>query len=268
MQIAFTTYSTPAWTPLRIALAAAALGYDAVELRAYNGANVPATLTPAECAELRRTFSDHGLAICAVGTSCRFSPSEEEAAKGVADAGRYLRIASELGAPLIRVFGGAFDRERVSEEEAVERVARSLGALAQEARHLGVKVALETHDGFSAGALVGRALRLVAEPQIGACWDWLHPCRVGESPAETAGHLRGLIVHAHTKDARRNARGGWEAEYFGEGELPLSAILAEMVAQGYAGPLSLEWERGGDPEPEKALSAYAPAMRALVRAGR
>jgi len=265
MQICYTTYSTPKWSPEQIAERAAALGYQAVELRAYNGANVRDDLTPADCAALRQTFDARALPICVVGTSCRFSLSDEEAATNVAVAKKYLKIAAALGAPLIRVFGGAYDKAKVTEDEAVARVAGALGELAEPARQAGVKIALETHDGFSAGALVGRALRKVQSPNVGACWDWLHPCRVGESPDQTAEHLKGYVIHSHTKDARRNARGGWDAEYFGDGELPLADIFGHMVAQGFDGPLSLEWERGGDPDPEKALAQYVPALKALTK---
>jgi len=264
--VAYTTYATPAWSLAQIAARAAALGFEAVELRAYDGHNVPSGLTAADCAELRRTFEAQGLSLCAVGTSCRFAPSAEEARGSVEEARRYLEIAARVGAPLIRVFGGAFDRAKVSEDEAVGRVAESLAALAGPAREAGVRIALETHDGFSAGALVGRALRQVNHPFVGACWDWLHPCRVGETPRQTAEHLRGWLIHAHTKDARRSANGGWEAEHFGHGVLPLGDIYAEMMAQGYTGPLSYEWERGGDPDPENALALYVKGIRALVAA--
>jgi sugar phosphate isomerase/epimerase len=264
--ISYTTYSTPGWSIARIAVRAAALGFEAVELRAYDGANVPADLDAAACAEMRRTFEGHGLGVSAVGTSCRFAPSAEEAARSVEDGLRYIEIASRLGAPLIRVFGGAFERAGVSEDDAVGRVAESLSRLAEPARQAGVRVALETHDGFSAGALVGRALRQVNHPSVGACWDWLHPFRVGETPRQTAEHLRGFLIHAHTKDARRDEQGRWQAEHFGHGILPLGDIYAEMAAQGYDGPLSFEWERGGDPDPEEALRRYVQGIRALLAA--
>lgn len=267
MQIAYTTYSTPRWSPEEIAERAAGFGYQAVELRAYNGKNVPSDLTSADCAQLRRIFDARALPVCVVGTSCRFAISDAEAAANVAEAKKYLLIAAALGAPVIRVFGGGFDRQKVTDDEAVARVAAALSELAPAAARAGVKIALETHDGFSAGALVGRVLRQVDHPSVGACWDWLHPCRVGETPAQTAEYLKGFVIHAHTKDARRKERGGWDAEYFGQGELPLADIFGRMVAQGYAGPLSLEWERGGDPEPEKALAQYVPAVKALAKAG-
>ena len=266
MLISYTTYSTPGWSPAQIAERAAALGFQAVELRAFDGRNVPSDLTPQQCADIRRLFEARGLSICCVGTSCRFSPSADEARLNVQEARRYLAIAHELGAPLIRVFGGAFDRGKVSEDEAVGRVAAALSELAEPARAAGVRIALETHDGFSAGALVGRALRQVGHPNVGACWDWLHPCRVGETPRQTAEYLEGLIIHAHTKDARRNDKGGWEAEHFGQGVLPLGDIFTQHLQQNYDGPLSFEWERGGDPEPEKALAQYVKGIKALVSA--
>ena len=264
MQVSFTTYSTPAWSPERIAEQAAALGFDAVELRMYDGRNVPVDLSAADCARLRQVFAARGLPLCALGTSCRLSGDDAQRSAQVADARRYLAIASELQAPLLRVFGGPYDQAAVSVEEACRRVAAALAELAEPAREAGVTLALETHDAFSAAALVGAVLDQVRHRHVGACWDWLHPFRVGETVEQTHGHLRGRVVHTHTKDAARLAA-GWEARYFGQGELPLADILAALVGDGYEGPLSLEWEpRGGDPHPEGALAHYVPAVRALM----
>jgi sugar phosphate isomerase/epimerase len=268
LQVAFTTYSTPAWSPETIAEQAATLGFDAVELRMYDGHAVPSDLTSADCARLRQVFAARGLPLCALGTSCHFSGEEDQRQAQVAEARRYLAIASELHAPLMRVFGGAYGAG-VSPEEACRRVAAALAELAEPARAAGVTLALETHDAFAAGAMVGAVLAEVRHPCVGACWDWLHPFRVGETVAATHDHLRGRVVHTHTKDAAR-VGGGWEARFFGQGELPLADLLAALVADGYDGPLSLEWEpRGGDPHPERALAHYLPAMRALLaRQGR
>jgi sugar phosphate isomerase/epimerase len=264
IQIAFTTYSTPAWSPERIAEEAARLGFDAVELRMYDGHEVPPGLAPGEVARLRAAFAGRGVPLCALGTSCRFSGDDAERARQVADARRYIALAAELGAPLLRVFGGPYDRAAVREEEACARVAAALADLAEPARAAGVTLALETHDAFAAARTVGSVLRQVDHPAVGACWDWLHPFRVGETAAESFGFLRGRVVHTHTKDARR-VNGGWDATPFGEGQLPLDEIVASLVATGYAGPLSLEWEpRAPDAQPERALAQYVPAVRALL----
>lgn len=263
MQLAFTTYSTPQWSLERIAEQGAALGYQAVELRMYDGHDVPADLTQAQCAEVRRTFTSRGLPICAVGTSCRFSGPDEARMNQVASARQYIAIAAAMGAPILRVFGGAYEAG-VSPQQAAGRVAAALSELADAAAASGVRLALETHDAFAAAALVGQVMRQVVHPAVGACWDWLHPFRVGETASEAFAHLRGRILHTHTKDARKDAEGRWEAAPLGKGDLPLREILAALVSSGYDGPLSLEWEpRGHDSHPETALAQYAEAMRAL-----
>jgi sugar phosphate isomerase/epimerase len=266
MQVAFTTYSTPDWTPEVIAEQAAALGFDAVELRTYEGHHVPSEPGPEELRRLRTAFASRGVPLCALGTSCQLAADGERRVHELEEARRYLRLAGELGAPILRVFGGPHGEG--GQVAAVRRVAEALGELAEPARAAGVRLALETHDAFSAGALVGEVLRQVDHPYVGACWDWLHPFRAGETLAETYGHLRGRVVHTHTKDAAQ-VDGRWEARYFGEGQLPLAEILGLLVADGYDGPLSLEWEpRGKDPHPERALAQYVPAIRRLLAAHR
>ena len=266
VQIAFTTYSTPEWSLETVAERAARLGYDAVEIRAGQKHGFDADATPQRCAQVRKLFAEDRVAICALGSSCRFAPcGPEEHAAQVATAQRLLEVAAAVGAPVLRVFGGAFGAP-TTEAEAVARVVDALEQLAGPARAAGVKVALETHDGFSAAARVRQVLAQIDDPFVGACWDWLHPYRMGESVAETARHLHGRVVHVHAKDALRDANGHWQAEYLGRGVLPLGDLYRAARDEGYDGALSFEWERGGDPEPIVALQSYAQGMRTLGRA--
>lgn len=268
LQIAFTTYSTPAWSLERAAEQAARLGYDAVEIRAGQRHGFDADAGPERCAQVRKRFADDRVAICALGSSCRFAPcAPEEHRAQVETAKRLLEVAGAIGAPVLRVFGGAFTAP-LTEAEAVARVVDAMEQLAEPARAARVRVALETHDGFSAAARVRQVLAQVEDPFIGACWDWLHPLRMGESVAETARHLHGRIVHVHAKDAVRDAEGRWQAEHFGRGTLPLGDLYRALQDAGYAGAVAFEWERGGDPDPTAALIAYEHGMRALARATR
>ena len=266
VQIAFTTYSTPEWSLEAVAERAARLGYDAVEVRVGQQHGIDADATPQRCAQVRKLFAEDRVAICALASSCRFAPCGPEEHQGqVATAKRLLEVAGAIGAPVLRVFGGAFAAP-TTEAEAVARVVDGLGQLAGPARAAGVKVALETHDGFSAAAQVRQVLAQIDDPWVGACWDWLHPHRVGESVAETARHLHGRVVHVHAKDALRDANGRWQAEYLGHGVLPLGDLYRALRDEGYEGALSFEWERGGDPDPTVALQVYEQGMRSLARA--
>ena len=253
MQICFTTYSCPAWSPEEIARFAQEQQYDAVELRSMNGGIVPPDLSPEQRADIRRIFRDAGVPIVCVGTSARFaSPDPAERRQNEELVKPYLQMAAEWGAELVRVFGGAYTGNAPG-PEVFERVAGSLGRLA-----------LETHDAFARGEHVAEVLQRVRDPHVGACWDVLHPVRAGEEPTYTFERLREFLIHTHMKDARRGADGRWEATLLGEGELPIGTFVDLLKGMAYAGPLSLEWEGRGEPGPARALEHFSRQMRAYL----
>jgi sugar phosphate isomerase/epimerase len=165
-----------------------------------------------------------------------------------------VELASDWGAPTVRVFGGALDAER-PEPEALDDIARRLEPALGRAEELGVTIALETHDCFSSAALVAELLRRVGSRSFAALWDLHHPYRVGESPEDVLRAL-GMRIHlVHVKDARRRDD-GWELVPLGEGEVPVRESLAALHAAGYDGWLTFEWEKRWHPElaaPEAAL---------------
>jgi sugar phosphate isomerase/epimerase len=158
-----------------------------------------------------------------------------------------LELASEWGAPAVRVFGGAGG--------ALDDIAQRLEPALGRADELGVTIALETHDSFSSAALVAELLRQVGSPSFAALWDLHHPYRVGESPQDVLHALGPRICLVHVKDARRRDD-GWELVPLGEGEVPVRESLAALRAAGYDGWLTVEWEKRWHPElaePEVAL---------------
>lgn len=188
------------------------------------------------------------MALVCLDTSIELArPFERELAAAV-------ELASDWGAPTVRVFGGALDSER-PEAEVLDDIARRLEAPLGRADELGVTIALETHDAFSSAALVAELLRRVGSSSFAALWDVHHPYRVGESPNDVLRAL-GMRIHlVHVKDARRRDD-GWELVPLGEGEVPVRQSLAALHAAGYGRWLTLEWEKRWHPElaaPEVAL---------------
>jgi sugar phosphate isomerase/epimerase len=158
-----------------------------------------------------------------------------------------LELASELGAPTVRVFGG--------EPEDLDDVARRLEPALARAEQLGVTIALETHDAFSSAARVAALLQRVGSASFAAIWDLHHTYRVGESPADVLRALGPRIRLVHVKDARRRDD-GWELVPLGEGEVPVRESLAALDTAGHDGWLTVEWEKRWHPElaePEVAL---------------
>jgi sugar phosphate isomerase/epimerase len=169
-----------------------------------------------------------------------------------------LELASEWGAPAVRVFGGA--------SPALDDIAEGLERPLDRAAELGVTVALETHDAFSSAALVGELLQLVDSPSLGALWDVHHPYRVGESPQDVLNALGSRIHLVHVKDARRHGD-DWQLVPLGEGEVPVRESLAALDAAGYDGWLTVEWEKRWHPElaePEVALPRELATLKSWL----
>jgi len=98
---------------------------------------------------------------------------------------------------------------------------------------------------------------------VGAVWDSHHPVRVGERPAEVLNYLAGRIALAQVKDARREPDGGWQLTALGAGELPLREMVDGLLASGYTGWISVEWEKHWHPEiepPEVALPQHLAVL--------
>jgi sugar phosphate isomerase/epimerase len=127
---------------------------------------------------------------------------------------------------------------------------------------------VETHDAFSSAKAVAALLAHVDSPAIGALWDVVHTCRMGETPAEAASLLGERLLHVHVKDGRGHpGAGAWELVPLGDGDVPMAGVLRALRTVGYGGWLTVEWEKHWHPElaePEVALPQHAAAMARLL----
>jgi sugar phosphate isomerase/epimerase len=200
-------------------------GYDGLELRLLDGEPIdPLSLDDAARHAVGTMLTRSGVPLVSLDTSIELArPFERELPAA-------LELASDWGAPAVRVFGGA--------SPVLDDIAQRLESVLDRASELGVTIVLETHDSFSSAALVGELLLLVERPSFAALWDVHHPYRVGESPQDVVAALGDRIHLVHVKDALR-AGDDWR-----------------LVAAGYPGWLTVEWEKRWYPElaePEVAL---------------
>jgi fatty-acyl-CoA synthase len=264
VKLAVSTLGCPGWTLDQVIASVKENGYEGVELRLVDGNVVPPDLPAAERQRIKRVFQQADVPIACLDTSCRFTaPEAAERGRQEDDARRYLDLANEFGTPLIRVFGGNL-AEGMSEAQGVELLAESLNTLAPSAERAGVTIALETHDAFSAGRLVGEVMRRVPSRAIAPLWDTHHPYRMGETPEQTWNYVGERMVHTHVKDARRNPDGSWQLVLLGEGEVPVKEAMTVWARQGYDGFVCVEWEKKWHPEipePEVAFPQHARVLR-------
>lgn len=265
MRLGFSTLGTPGWTLEQTCRQARRLGYDGIELRLLDGELVtPAAVPEAVRARVRETLATSGMAVSALASSVQLAGPDTDATATDLRAG--LALAADWSIPVVRVFGG-----RVPTGEprpaAVRRAAALVTAVLPEAARLGVRIALETHHDFSAGADAAALLAAVADPSFVAIWDLQHTWRAGDQPRQAWDALGPHLVEIQVKDGRPTPDGRWRQTHLGDGEVPVRDCLAVALAGGFDGWLVAEWEKFWHPdldEPELALPAHRTALVGML----
>lgn len=266
MKFAFTNLACPNWSLEEVIERAKQYGYDGVELRLIDGNIIdPAKLSKEDQQRVRQLFSGANMPICCLDTSLQIATSQEsaESRKQMEDkAMQFIEIASDWGAPMLRVFGGKLP-EGMTLETVAGPMAESLQRIGERGEQRGVRTLLETHDSFSSGKSVATVLNKVKSPYAGALWDTHHPYRTGETAQETWELIRDRLYHVHIKDAERQGD-GWKLVLLGAGEVPVREVVQTLKRNGYDGYYSVEWEKKWHPEieePEVALPQHIKVLR-------
>jgi sugar phosphate isomerase/epimerase len=265
--LAWSTLGSPGWSFEQTVAQAAANGYQALEVRMLDGQIIPSNLSAERRRQMKVVLQQYNIRIIGLGLSTRFSsPDPAERQANVDELRRYLELANELEAPMVRTFGGnVIDGQTI--DQTIDWVAQGLLAGVATAEAQGVTIVLETHDAFCRGAEVARVLAQVDSPHVAAVWDIHHPYRMGESIDETWRLIGSRVKHVHIKDGIQRADGSWQLVLLGKGELPCQATIKLLYDKGYRGYLSAEWEKKWHPEieePEVAMPQHAQTMRQWI----
>jgi sugar phosphate isomerase/epimerase len=266
MRLAYSTLACPRWTVEEAVAAAVRYGYDAIEWRLADGAIIEPDTPPAVWRRLREVPAANGIALACLDTSYRIVQASPKERKAVTQAvQRMIDMAVELGAPLLRVFGGPLP-PGTTRSSLLAPTAEVLHTICTYAAERDITIALETHDSWSTSADLLELLQAAASPAARVLWDIHHTFRAGEAPTQSVALLGSALAHVHVKDGRprSNSPGTWELCLLNEGMVPLRGACSALRHSGYEGYLSLEWEKLWHPEipePEIALPLAAPLLR-------
>jgi sugar phosphate isomerase/epimerase len=241
MKYAFMTFSTPAMALDDVLATASRYGYDGVELRIDSGHahGVELNSTAEMRDSARRKAAKTGIAICCIATGARFA-DPATASQDVAKTEAAIDLAADVGAGVIRVFGGKIP-DGVTRDAAAGSIVESLRALSSKAESRGVNVAIETHDDWCDPQAVADILAQVNHPRIGANWDYQHTTRVAKATVDAAfDALKPFIKHVHFHDGTLDA----DRLVFlpvGQGAYDHARVLQLLRSKRYDGFLSGEW---------------------------
>lgn len=236
-------------------------GCAAVELRAAENEAVHTGLPATRLDRVRRDLASAGLLPLAVSTYVRLCVPR--AGAGTADAQldgllAHLDLAGLVGAVAVRVFmndpdtpagrpdppGGGRPGPTAptsGERRALERLGRAV----RHAAEAGVTILIETHDSRARADRMSRFLTwLDAEVPghgCGVVWDTAHTWAHGEEPADSFALLAPWLGYLQVKDVRSAADPVPVA--LGAGSYPIGGLATALQPAGFAGWVSLEWER-------------------------
>lgn len=267
MKFAFSTLGCPDWPIEKIADEAARLRYDAVEIRGvrrvFDLSETP-EFAPENIAATRKLFADAGLPVVSIDASASFChPDDDKQQAAFDEALRHVEIAHEMGAPIVRVFGGNIPEGQPRDKWA-RIVADNLRRLGEAAAPKGVTIALETHDSWCRAADIMPIITTAARDNVKVLWDFMHPFRFGETVAESVHLMGNHVAHCHIKDYTGEKK--YEHRLLGQGIIPLREIFTALKRIDYDGCVSLEWEKAWHPEiaePEVAFPQAISYMRNL-----
>jgi len=269
LPLAFSTLGCPAWELSKILDFAQTNGYSAVELRGLLGSlDLPSRpeFAPERMAQTKKQIADHGIQIACVSSSTELhEPDATKREKGMADASRFIDLASALGAPNVRVFGNKLDGPR---EEIITRVASGMHQLGEYAGPRGVTVIIESHGDFVDSATLKQVLTRAESSHVGLLWDAHHTYVDGHEPPEhTVAELGRWIRHTHLKDS---VPAGKDRGYVltGKGDVPVERQVQALRKIGYKGYYCFEWEKVWHPDlldPEVAFPDFVRVMTGYLQ---
>ena len=168
---------------------------------------------------------------------------------------RAVDAATYLESDCVSLWSGTL-REKLPDEQALERLAESLRPVLQHATNNNVILGFEPEPGMFIDTLKSyrRLLQWIDAPHLKLTLDVGHLWCQGELPiADYIARWGERIVNVHIEDMRAGVH---EHLMFGEGEMQFPPILAALAKTGYQGGLHVELSRHSHEGPTAAKKAY------------
>ena len=264
--IAFSTLACPAWSIDAILTKAVEWGYEGIEWRGGSQGHLQPSMTSEERTAFRRMSGDAGLKVLAITTYTSFvSPLVEERQSNVDELRRYADLAAEVGASYVRAFLGELPEDKEIDSSIYKNISDCLNVASAYTASVGVKIAVEPHDNFTRSSVIS-PIFAQSHPDLRVIWDLGSTFAVGEGPEEGFRVLKDRLAYVQVKDGKRNGS-AWQLCQLGQGHVPLARAFELLLAHGYAGAFSVEWEYAWHPEldpPEIALPAALRTVQELL----
>jgi sugar phosphate isomerase/epimerase len=249
IKLAFNTTACPLWSLGQVIEQAKAYGYAGIVLdtapQAADGSKAAtATLCDprgADPDQVRAVFEAAAIQpVCLATPTCLHYRDRSRAAAAVAQAGRDLELAAQIGCPYVRIFGGDVEAGQ-NERAVITRIAERAKGLADHAGELGVQLLFENGGGFARAQAWWWLLDIIANPMVGLAWN--------VASAAAAGEMAGVSVPTLHSRIRLAMAGDFKAGDpatplpLGDGDVGIEHFVKRLLGIGYDGYICVEWDR-------------------------
>ena len=229
----------------------AKLGYKAMELMADTPHAWPATTNDRQIDEIRRSLSEHGLALSNINAFMMnavqdfwhpswIEPDKEFRRLRVQHTIDALILAKKVGVPCITTEPGGPLDDGQSRDEALDLFVGGLGEALRVAEELGISLLVEPEPGLlieNAAQFLDLAER-IDSPMFGLNFDVGHFYCVGDPLEQAIEQLQSLTRHYHLEDIASSRV--HEHLVPGRGAIDFASVLRAIDSTGYDGWLTVE----------------------------
>jgi len=258
LKLCFSTLGCPEWNIGEIVKNAKKFKINGVELRGNKRQHISPVFSREERSQVKEIFMKNSLEIACISAYTHFSmESISERLKNEEILIDFVELAKDVNCGYVRTFIGEIPFADI--DIAYDYIAQSLNRLGKKIDNTGITVLIENHDQLCTGKLLKPLLDRINNKCIGILWDMANSFQAGETIEETYSFFGKHIKHVHLKDFNKEAGGGFVHCLPGEGIMPIKNCSKLLLANGYEGYFSLEWEKMWYPEIpsiEEALRAY------------
>jgi sugar phosphate isomerase/epimerase len=204
--------------------------------------------------DVERALADNGQAVSIVsGGWCDFFDPPPKIHETMASVARQVAMARRFGVDRLRLFFGRLGGADYC-REARDLIVGNIRQLADQ--YPDIQFYFENHDGASSRPEVCRdVLERVGRPNARLNFDPINFEHAGVDSADALAEVQAVVAHVHLK--------GYEDGRFcefGDGHVDLAPVLRTLLAGGYHGGFTVEYEGPFD----RTLRLYRSVRRAAV----
>lgn len=209
--------------------------YQTVELRTTHAHGVEITMPAAKRAEVKKRFKDSPLEVISLASGFQYhAPDPAELKKNIDGTKEYIKLAKDVGAVGIRVFGNALPTG-VPEEKTEQQIGKALAEVGEFGYNNGVEVRICVHGTkTNKPSVIKKIIDYSGSPHVYINWN-CNPTDTEEGGIEANFNLlkdRLKGVHMHEL---------WMADY------PYRQLFRLLSGMGYKGYCNAEIDGNDDP---------------------